>query len=154
MKLSRNVLALVSIGMLGWSAALYACLDTNAIDFTPKASPLAPPVDASADAGDADFRRPCQVCTESPDDAGGGCGTEVAACVNDPVCSQIYACALGHLCFEKTSQRDTLVCGVPCAEEAGVTSTVDPAITMILGITGCLFSGPCAAICGADAGAR
>jgi hypothetical protein len=132
---------------------LHACLDTNAIDFVPAPITTLPPGDAGTDAEDADLRRPCQRCVEAPDEPGPGCGNAVAACVADPVCALVYECALAKGCLEKADQHDSVTCGVPCAEEAGVRTTTDPVVTLILGVTDCVANTACGAICtGADAG--
>jgi hypothetical protein len=146
--------ALAALSLIGASfLGLHACLDTNAIDFVPAAITTLPPVDAGPDAEDADLRRPCQRCVESPDDPGPGCGNAVAACVADPVCVLVYQCALARGCLEKADQHDSVTCGVPCAEEAGVRTTTDPVVTLILGVTDCIANNACGAICtGADAG--
>ena len=141
--------ALTAASLVG----LYACLDTNAIDFVPAPITTLAPVDAGPDVEDADLRRPCQRCVESPDEPGPGCGNAVAACVDDPVCVLVYQCALSRGCLEKADQRESVSCGVPCAEEAGVRSSSDPVVTLILGVTNCIAGNACGAICtGADAG--
>jgi hypothetical protein len=122
-------LALIAVSLVG----LHACLDTNAIDFVPAPLTTLPPADAGTDAEDADLRRPCQRCAEAPDEPGPGCGSAIAACVADPVCALVYQCALAKGCLEKADQHDSVTCGVPCAEEAGVRTTTDPVVTLILG---------------------
>jgi hypothetical protein len=152
-RLQRAQHALVGASVCGALVAVAACVDTTAIAFEPQALTTPAPADAGLEEEDADLRRPCQRCVESPDEPGPGCGTETSACSADPQCAQIYACALREGCFEKASRHDAVSCGIPCAQEAGVVSTSDPVVSLILGVTECVSNGACGGICtGVEAG--
>jgi len=129
-----------------------ACLDLTPIVYeeAPKRDASAAPpdggtvdaaVDGVADADaevDVDMRPPCVRCLTSPDDASvPGCADEIAACVANAECAATYACAVANGCFEQPSFRDIVNCGIPCAEDAGITSSSDPAVTLIEAIATC-----------------
>lgn len=130
-----------------------ACLDLTPIIYeeAPKPNASAAPseggtVDAAVDGGvadadaevDVDMRPPCIRCITSPDDASmPGCADEISACTGNAECAATYACALANGCFEQPSFRDIVNCGIPCAEDAGITTSSDPAITLIYDIATC-----------------
>lgn len=80
----------------------------------------------------------CVGCLGTPDDAGPpGCGSELALCLANTECAATYACAVATGCFQQPSFRAIVQCGIPCAEEAGIMSTSDPAVTLIYNIACC-----------------
>lgn len=80
----------------------------------------------------------CLGCINLPDDAGKpGCASDVAACLKNPECSGTYLCAVRDNCFQQPSFKDIVACGLPCAEEAGIMSTNDPAVQLIENIAIC-----------------
>ena len=139
--------------------AAAGCLNVDAVDFTP---PDARPVvsfdtsvdstfvgdaDALDDAADADTTLGCYQCIEAPDDPGPGCGTEFLACEAEPKCKAIMDCVLAAGCFFLATTKDFTVCAIPCAVEAGVTSTDDPIVTLGLNVAYCADA-KCRAYCG------
>jgi hypothetical protein len=109
-----------------------ACLDVT---------PLV--VEKEASIAATDF--PCLRCLQSPD-ADGGCANEIADCTNDPRCEPIYECIVALACVDLPTIDDKLQCGLPCAQEAGVSTTEDPIVAKLLawvrcGETGC--ADPC-----------
>jgi hypothetical protein len=120
----------------------------------PMGSDTAPPGDGSSsdvrDAAAPEVYMPptCVGCLNTPDDAAPpGCGTEITACLANSKCAATYACALAAGCFQQATFRDIVQCGIPCAEDAGIMSTNDPAVTLIYNIAlcaQCSCNGPCA----------
>lgn len=174
MKPSRSSLLAVSLACAGGFAlvaGVAACLDLTPITYEAPAtdammptldveveSPVtgdgAPlPQDGGGDARDAaapDVYVPptCVGCLNTPDDAAHpGCGSELASCLANSKCAATYACALATGCFQQPTFRDIVNCGIPCAEDAGIMSTNDPAVTLIYNIAVCAqcsCNGPCA----------
>jgi hypothetical protein len=98
-----------------------------------------PPRDAGADGGG------CGRCLNAPDQPGPGCATEVAACQMDPVCRDTFACFQTR-CEGLTSQEQVVGCGLPCAQEAGLTSTAGSTFTLATNVFNCLL-GACLGAC-------
>lgn len=148
----RSTLLVASLGALV-CAALAACLDLTPLIYEAAPPETGPPPSSDAgldvvDLGDAavdgdafvdvDNRPPCVRCITTPDDASSpGCADEIAACRASPVCDQIYLCALANHCFEQPSFRDLVNCGLPCAAEAGVVSSQDPALLLVYNVAVC-----------------
>lgn len=118
----------------------------------PVASDVAPP-EGGGDVRDAAAPEvyvppTCVGCLGTPDDAAPpGCGTELALCLANSECAATYACAVATGCFQQPTFRAIVQCGIPCAEEAGIMSTNDPAVTLIYNIAVCAqcsCNGPCA----------
>ena len=149
----RAAIPLTCSAALALGATGVACLDTTPFFVAPDASP--PAADADLDAGaeeagdaavDVDPRPPCQRCIETPDDAGYGCGAELAPCLADVKCADVYACILANECITRArSLREVILCGLPCASEAGVTQ-VDPAAQLIYNVAQCAETN-CTATC-------
>lgn len=154
---ARRILAWLAVAGSATSLAA-ACLDLTPIIYETGPDSSAPAQDAAIDVfvagddasdadvatdgeaavADVDNRPPCVQCITSPDDAGTpGCADEIAACMADPECAGTYACALVNHCFEQPTFRDIVNCGIPCATEAGITNTNDPAIMLIYNIAVC-----------------
>ena len=132
---------LVAAGVAGaTSAAALACLDLTPYVYEAARTKdaVAPPqTDAGPDA-DVDNRPPCIRCVQSPDDAAvPGCASEIAACQQNTECAATYVCALANDCLNQPSFRDIINCGLPCAEEAGIMSENDPAVTLIYDFATC-----------------
>jgi hypothetical protein len=133
--------------MLALAAATSgACLSVDPIDFeSPETSPfdgsidtaLAETDDAAALDGDGDGALGCYQCIEAPDDPGPGCGTEYAACAAQPKCDAILKCVFATGCFYLASTKDFINCAIPCAADAGVTSTDDPIVLLGLNVAYC-----------------
>lgn len=135
------------------------CLSVDPIDF--QAPDAHPPFDASidstfgdggeldaeADAADVDGTLGCYACIEAPDDPGPGCGTEYTACVDKPQCKAIMDCVFAAGCFYLATTKDFTVCAIPCAIEAGVTSTDDPIVVLGLNVAYCADK-TCRPFCG------
>ena len=128
--------------------AASGCLSVDPVDF--EAPDTRPVIDASVDsafgdggevdvgdAADGDGALSCYQCIEAPDDPGPGCGTEFAACEAQPQCKAIMDCVLAAGCFFLASTKDFTVCAIPCAVEAGVTSTDDPIVVLGLNVAYC-----------------
>jgi hypothetical protein len=134
------------------AAAIVACLDMTPITVTPPGEDAAPSpiVDAGPDAPDVDTRHPCQRCIETPDD-GGGCGSELAACLADPQCNEIYQCVLSNGCLDKPTNRATTICSLPCAAEAGVFDLTSTPAVLAITVVNC-GEVACRGICVPEAG--
>ena len=137
------------VSMIGACAVTAACLDLSrhAPPDTPSDVDAAiadtgadVALDVDAAAIDADLRPACQRCVESPDLPGPGCGDELARCLAEATCRAVYACVVARACLTKDSQKKMLICGIPCASEAGVTSPSDPAAVLALQVIECAQS--------------
>ena len=150
---SRSTAALALVALVALVVVCGACLSVDPVDFTP---PDTRPVvsfdtsiadssigeagnetDAELDAGDVDATLGCYQCIEAPDDPGPGCGTEFAACAAEPRCKAIMDCVFVEGCFFLASTKDFVVCAIPCATDAGVTTTDDPIIQLGLNVAYC-----------------
>ena len=109
--------ALVSIG------ALLSCLDVTPI--------VVPPRDAGLLA-----EASCTTCLELPNDQH-GCKDTLDRCRADPRCAPVLACVELASCFDRPILDDKLNCGLPCAQEAGITTTNDPTIAYLLDVLQC-----------------
>ena len=98
--------------------------------------------DAGSDAGPT--YRPCEACLRGP-----GCGDLMTACDGDSKCTQSISCAISKGCFEFSEQPDILLCGLPCAQHAGVATQDEPAAKIIYSVLLCMES-QCLATCNAD----
>jgi hypothetical protein len=146
-------LALASLVALVTTCAGSGCLNVDPVDFTaPDTHPLVSfdtsidetsfgdandEVDAELDGGDVDTTLGCYACIAAPDDPGPGCGTEFAACEAEPKCKAIMDCVLATGCFYLASTKEFTNCAIPCAIEAGVTSTDDPVVILGLNVAYC-----------------
>jgi hypothetical protein len=166
----RSSLAAISLALAGGFAVVAgfaACLDLTPIVYEAPAPDAMPsvdasvdvpvtgdsaPPDASGDVGDAaapEVHVPptCVGCLNTPDDAAPpGCGSEIALCLANSKCAATYACVVATGCFQQPSFRDIVNCGLPCAEDAGIMSTTDPAVQLIYNIAICA-SCNCSNIC-------
>ncbi len=167
----RDSLAAIALACAAGSAIIgaAACLDLTPVLYeAPGHDAMPPTIDVAADApmssdtalpGDSgdvrDAAAPevympptCVGCLGTPDDAAPpGCGTELALCLANTECAATYACAVAAGCFQQPSFRAIVQCGIPCAEDAGIMSTNDPAVTLIYNIAVCAqcsCNGPCA----------
>jgi hypothetical protein len=95
----------------------------------------------------------CPDCLNWPDDAAPpGCAAEIAECMTNPKCAATYACCVANGCFLTGSFKGIVNCGLPCAEDAGIVTSNDPAVMLIDNIAVCA-SCNCNTICGlADSG--
>lgn len=135
---ARTVVVLAcSTAIAGIAAA--ACLDLTPIYVAPPdaAPPPPPPIDAGPDAPDVDIRPSCQKCIETPDVPGPGCSDELAACLADPVCRSSYECILFNGCLTKGTRQKVIICGLPCAEDAGIVTQTEDAALEILNVANC-----------------
>lgn len=157
----RNTLAAIALACAAGSAivAAAACLDlTPTVYEAPAPEAMPPTIDAAMDVPMASDTSPpedggdvrdaaahdvyvpptCVGCLGTPDDAAApGCGSELALCLANTECAATYACAVATGCFQQPSFRAIVQCGIPCAEEAGIMSTNDPAVTLIYNIACC-----------------
>ena len=142
--------AIVAAAITGGTTALSACLDMTPIEFAPAVPEAAPPpppiIDAGPDVPDVDTRPPCELCLESPDQPGPGCADELAACRADTKCKATYDCVLANGCLTKGSQKKMILCGLPCAENAGILTQDEPAAVLVLKVVACV-QGACASAC-------
>lgn len=135
--------ALLAAAATGATVAFVACLDATPVTVAP--------LDASADAlgGMAPDARPdarltpCVRCIETPDQPGPGCGNELSTCMANTECAHALDCAIANGCFDLGSSGALISCGYPCAQEAGISTLNDPAITLAYGVFMCA-----AAACG------
>jgi hypothetical protein len=131
----------------GVLAAPAACLDATPIF-------VAPP-DASVDDAGAEtsLAEACRQCIEAPDTPGPGCGKEMQACDQLPGCKAAIECTFAAGCFTLGSASKVVVCGLPCATEAGILTGTDPAIPAATNVFNCSTT-TCAPACsaGGDAG--
>ena len=166
----RSSLAAISLALAaGFAvvAGVAACLDLTPIVYEAPAADAMPTVDVEIDVpvtGDsappedgADVRDAaapevhvpptCVGCLNTPDDAASpGCGTEIAVCHTNSECAATYACAVATGCFQQPTFRQIVNCGLPCAEDAGIMSTTDPAVQLIYNIAVCAACN-CSNIC-------
>ena len=167
----RSSLAAISLALAAGfavAAGVAACLDLTPIVYEAPAPDAMPTVDVTVDvpvsddstapseaSGDArDAAAPevhvpptCVGCLNTPDDAASpGCGTEIAVCLANSECAATYACAVATGCFQQPTFRQIVNCGLPCAEDAGIMSTSDPAVQLIYNIAVCA-SCNCSTIC-------
>jgi hypothetical protein len=90
----------------------------------------------------------CLGCLNWPDDAAPpGCAAELAVCMTNPKCAATYSCCVASGCFATGSFRGIVNCGIPCAEDAGIVSSNDPAVQLIDNIATCATCN-CNVICG------
>ncbi len=152
MRLRMALILAMSTAIAGASAA--ACLDfaPNYVAPPDAAPPPPPPMDAGPDAPDVDNRPSCQQCIETPDTPGPGCHDELAACLVDPLCKSAYECILENGCLTKGTRQKVIICGLPCAEDAGIITQTEPAAVEILNVASCA-SKACQTSCLPDAGA-
>jgi len=114
-------IALAALAALaGALGVLFACVDVTPIFVAPR---------------DAGFlaEASCSVCLEDPN----GCNDKLDACRADPRCAPVLACVIAIHCFDRPTLDDKLTCGLPCAAEAGITSTDDPTIAYLLDVVKC-----------------
>lgn len=89
----------------------------------------------------------CVGCLSAPEDAAPpGCSSALSACLANSKCAATYTCAVASGCFQQPTFRDIVNCGIPCAEDAGIVSSSDPAVQLIYNIAVCA-SCNCNAIC-------
>jgi hypothetical protein len=110
----------------------FGCLEVTPIVLPPRDAGFLP--DAS-----------CSSCLQVPTDQL-GCDDELEKCRVDPRCAPVLMCVNTLQCFDRPTLEDKLSCGLPCAIEAGITSTSDPTIGYLLGVLKCgqiRCQGPC-----------
>ena len=138
------------IGLLALLATACACLSVEPVDFHAAGKdtsvPEAPPPPEGGADGDVDAPLTCRECIEAPNAPGPGCGTEVAACLASTKCTEIYACLFELNCWAIAVRRDFIVCGLPCAIEAGVASVDDPEVKLAISIAECAIAN-CGTFC-------
>jgi hypothetical protein len=101
-------------------AAVFACVDVTPIFVAPRDAGFL--ADAS-----------CSTCLEDPS----GCSDRIESCRVDPRCGPVLACVEKERCFDRPTLDDKLTCGLPCAEDGGITSTDDPTVTYLLNVLQC-----------------
>jgi hypothetical protein len=114
------VLALLAVVT---AATTVGCYDVTPIYVAPKEAGLI------ADAG-------CSKCLNKPV-PDNGCADNVAECHADERCAGVLACLEALECLDRPGLDDKLNCGLPCANEAGITTTTDPVITTLLDLVKC-----------------
>jgi hypothetical protein len=143
------IAAVLAASTMGALAGLAACLDMSANNYVVPVEEAAPPppvVDAGEDAPDVDMRPPCVQCLETPDQPGPGCATELGECRGDPKCNATYDCVIAKSCLTKGDQKKIILCGLPCAQEAGILTQDEPSAVLILDIVACIQAS-CASPC-------
>ena len=153
---ARRVLALLGLGLAAGSgaAAGSACLDATPVTVSNEETiPDGAPPSADVQPGDGGTDREaeaapsaCDLCLHAPDTPGPGCADELAACQANPECGRAIACALGQGCFDMGSTAALVVCGLPCAAEAGIVTFTDPATTLAFNVFQCAGT-TCATAC-------
>lgn len=141
--------ALLAGGAACATAGFLACVDTTPFTLQETADAAPPVVDATFDSKveeashdavmDAAIETgptKCQQCLETPDMDAHGCGNEVAACLQNPKCARAIECAVANDCFDRGSSAGLIMCGYPCAQDAGITLT-DPAINLAYAVFTC-----------------
>ena len=134
-----------------------SCVTVDPIDFHPRmrdASILdTHPVEVDAtqnDGDEADVRDAaaptCRECVEAPNVPGPGCNDQVAACKASPKCAQLYECLYTAGCWVFDVRKDFILCGLPCAIEAGVIAETDPEAVLAIGVVECAAP-KCGAYC-------
>jgi len=135
------------ISFVALAAASAGCLSVEPVDFhPPDARPafdtsvdtsFGDELDAELDGGDVETTLGCYQCIEAPDVPGPGCGDEYATCAAEPKCKAIMDCVFATGCLYLPSIKDFVPCAIPCALEAGVTSTDDPIVQLGLNVAYC-----------------
>jgi hypothetical protein len=152
--MSKRALVSIAIASLAIASGVVvaACLDTTPfiVPAPDSAVEPPPPVDAGPDAPDVDQRPPCQQCIEAPT-SDGGCADLLGVCLADPKCNGTYQCMLLHQCLTKADQRKIILCGLPCAAEAGIMSQFEQSANEIYDVATCAEMN-CAGPCGIEAG--
>ena len=132
--------------MLALLLAPSGCLDGE---------PLVLPDDAGTDAGgtfdadldgNADKVSACRDCYMGIADAEVTCAAQWLPCGAEPKCADTLACALTTGCLAAPLVADIVTCGTPCAVDAGIFRTDDPAVLLILPLLDCVTKecrGPC-----------
>jgi hypothetical protein len=117
------VLALLAAS-LACTAALVAsaCLDVTPIVVPPKEA-------GSVDGG-------CTLCLERPASEQ-GCREVLDRCRADLGCQPVLACVEALGCFDLPAIDDKLNCGLPCIQDAGITSVDDPRVAGVLNVVKC-----------------
>jgi hypothetical protein len=151
-RLGKSLVGASFVAAAAIGGTFAACLDLSPVAYDADSGVSSP--DASIDVGaearadaDAAAPGPCLRCLTREDDAAPpGCADEIAICLANTKCANIYACAVAAHCFEQPSFRDIVNCGLPCIEQAHIDTNTDPAITLIYNIATCAQSscnGPC-----------
>ncbi len=99
--------------------AFFACVDTT-------------PIVVVHDAFDPDAS--CLSCLQAPE----GCADLLASCVDNPRCKPVYECMVRQSCLDLRTLDDKIKCGLPCAQEAGIDSVLDPVVSdYLVSLVGC-----------------
>jgi hypothetical protein len=76
----------------------------------------------------------CFACLEEPT----ACGALIDACYADPRCAPVYVCVEKERCLDRPVLDDKILCGLPCAADAGITRIEDPLVsTYLVGLLAC-----------------
>ncbi len=76
----------------------------------------------------------CLKCLQLPE----SCAGLIAACEDDPRCKPVYTCMVREMCLDLLTLDDKIKCGLPCAQDAGISSVSDPVVTTYLvGLVAC-----------------
>jgi hypothetical protein len=103
--------------------AAAACLDVTPL--------YVPPREASVLDG-----APCLTCLLKPN-SDKGCADEIMGCEADSRCKTVYDCMVIDSCLERPVFDDKIACTLPCLTEAGIVSTQDPTVSVLLNIVKC-----------------
>jgi hypothetical protein len=124
----------------GLCVAAVACLDPTPIYVAPFGADASPDGEIVSDAAaDVEPASACLHCLESPDHPGPGCLDEITACKANAECQAAFRCMLAHGCLDMGSAGALIQCGLPCAEDAGITGT-DPAVVIAENVFGCVIT--------------
>lgn len=125
------------------AAAVLARVVPACLDVTPV---YVPEREASAANGE-----PCLACLDEPN-ADGGCRDQIDVCLGNAKCAEVYRCVAANACFDLPTLDDKIFCTVPCLEDAGITTTGDPTVGVLVDVVKCGQSG-CGVACNlGDAG--
>jgi hypothetical protein len=143
---SRSVTTSVtaSVATVALTLLLASGCDDPTIDTETSDASFTGPGDSTIDGG-FDLAA-CEKCVRTPDSPGPGCGTESSACDGNPLCKVMIACAFASGCVGGPSAK-FITCAIPCAEEAGIVSNDNPALTVGEPLFECLVNGACAPVC-------
>jgi hypothetical protein len=92
--------------------------------------------EAGTAADDGRDTNSCAACIDGqrgPD----ACAKEVGACLASEKCATLHRCMSESGCYEKPDQESGYECSIPCAVEAGISSSEDPNVVLAYDVALC-----------------